>query len=102
MYPREELASLARHKLTVLHRIGAHREDCRTAAVAAVKPLVLLDRLVVVGRWLLPLLRHASGPATMAAACAGLFSTRPMRFLLTWAPWLLGIWATLRNLRKRL
>ncbi len=62
MYPREELTRLAAHKAVLIRKIGLERAQCEEAARGVLRPVELLDRMMILWRRLRPWLRLTALP----------------------------------------
>ncbi len=101
MYPHGELAGLEVYKTALRRRIAARRVECAVAAEGAMRPLLWLDRAVVLWRKIRPFARLATIPLALLLKRTllprvGFFTT-----LLRWTPAIFSAGRALNALRRQ-
>lgn len=101
MYPHGELARLEEYKAALQHRIAARRLECAVAAAGAVRPLIWLDRAVVLWRKIRPLARLATIPLALLLKRTLLPRSGFLSSLLRWTPALFSAGRVIFALRRQ-
>jgi len=101
MYPHGELAGLEVYKAALRQRIAARRVECAVAAAGAVRPLIWLDRAVVLWRKIRPLARLATIPLALLLKRTLLPRAGILTSLLRWTPAIFSAGRVIFSLRRQ-
>lgn len=100
MYPRGELAALARAKAALRESFACRRTQCVSAVAVVLRPLGWLDTAVALWRNLGPIARLVAWPLGAVATRSLVRGPRFLGPLLRWAPTVLGAVAAFRRFRS--
>ena len=101
MYPESELTQLAWHKAALRQRISLQRDVVMSAAIDVARPLLWLDRVVLLWRQIRPFAKLAAIPMVFLAKRALFPRFKLFGSLLRWGPALFGAFRMASAMRSK-